>query len=84
MPMLVMNVRIMRMAMRDGLVLMQVSMRFCAIPGDGVSMLMVFVVHVRVIVVQRLVGMHMVVAFREVKPDARRHQHGRNPEGSRG
>lgn len=50
MPMLVMNVRVMRMAVRDGLMPMLMRMRLGAVPGKAMWMLMVRIMHVRVAV----------------------------------
>ena len=46
MPMLMMNVGVMRVTVRDGLVPMRVCVRLCAIPREVVLVLVVRIVHV--------------------------------------
>ena len=74
MPVPVMQIRIMRMGMNHPLVTMPMRVRL-----DGrffvMAMLMVFVMHVGVFVLQRLVLMFMVMTFGKMQPDADRHQH---------
>ena len=65
----VVQVWIVGMAVSEKFVTMQVGMRFCYRPI--VAVLMVFVMHVRVVVFERLVIVPMLMAFREmqIKPD---------------
>ena len=70
----VMDVRKVRMSVDERVVPMHVRMRFGSVPRKMVAMPMVFVVPMRVFVGHRLVRVHMLVAFVEVKVDAQRHQ----------
>lgn len=63
MSVLMMNVRVMRVAVCDGLVLVRVSVGLGAIPQEIVLMLVMFVVYMRVAVQQRLVRMRVVVTL---------------------
>ena len=82
--MLVVNVRVMRVAVSDDLVLMQMGMGLGAIPGEVMLVPMMFVMHVRVAVQQWLVRVQVVMTFGEMQPDARCHQSGCYPERNRG
>lgn len=72
--MLVVNVGVVRMVVRHRFVPMRV--RVADIRGNRRRMRVpvMFVMRVFVLVLQRLVGMHMLVPLREVQPHARGHQ----------
>ena len=78
--MAVVQVRIMRMAVHQGLVPMNVRMRLPAIPVRSVGMLVMQVVRVRVRVLERLVDMLVLMALAYVQPHARGHQGRGRPE----
>jgi len=82
--MLVMDVRIVCVAMFQRLVAMRVRVRLIATPVEIMCVLVVAVVTMVVNVLQRrmLVGVFMV--FGQVQPHAGRHQHRRHPEGGGG
>ena len=61
-----MNVRKMRMRMRDWRVLMRVHVWFHAVPLKLMRVLMMFVVPVRMVVSKRYVGVRMFVSFSNV------------------
>ena len=76
--MLVPMVRIgeMRMAVGHGFMGVPVPVRRFGRNAGGVRMLMVFVMHVHVLVVNRLVRVRVLVAFRQMQPDAQSHCRG--------
>ena len=76
-----MHVGVVRVAMRDRYVAVRMRVRLHAVPREIVFVLMVFVVLVRVSVLERLVRVRVVVTFAHVQPDAERHQREREPEG---
>jgi len=78
--MLVMNVGVMRVAVRDGFVGVRMRMRFGAIPREIVGVLVMDVVHVAVGMGDGLVLVHVFVALAQVQPHADAHQYGCNPE----
>ena len=78
MPMMV--VRKVRVPMEQRLVLMLVGMRLFAVPAHPVPMSVVRIVHVKVGVSHRFVQMLVLMPFREMQPDADRHQRRRCPE----
>lgn len=77
---LVVNVRIVAVAVRDGLVLVQMSVWFGAVPRKVVVVLVMGIVDVWVAMQQRLVCVHVFVAFSQVQPDTGRHQYASQPE----
>lgn len=76
----VMNVGVMRVAVPDRLMLVNVAVGFAAIPFKVMLMLMVFIVNMPVTMDERLVLVVVRVAFSEVNPDANAHQQGGDPE----
>ena len=80
----VMDIREMCMTVFERRVLVGMSVRFRAIPRKVVRVLVVFVVHVVVGVVQRLMQVFVPVIFRQMQPHAQCHQSRRNPECRRG
>lgn len=82
--MLMIDVRVMRMAVGHRRMGVLVRMRLAAIPVEIVRVLVVFIVHVAVRVGDPLVGMQVLVTFGHVQPHARAHQDGGNPEHPRG
>lgn len=83
MPVPVMDVRVMRMAVYQGLVAMRVGVRTLAAPGKGMGVLVVLVVVVHVVVLHGLVPMQVVVIFGQVQPHAQRHERRRRPKCGR-
>ena len=85
MPMPMVDVRVVRMAVQQRLVMMLVGMRLFAVPARLVRVAMVRVVDVRVIVSERFVQMLVFVPLGQVQPDAERHQgRGRQENGRDG
>ena len=82
--MAVVDVGIMRMAVRESRMRVFVRMRLNAVPGRIVRMLVMFIMHVMVRVLRRFVGMCVLVTLGEVQPDTSRHERGGNPERHRG
>lgn len=80
MPVLVMDVRIMGMAVGQWRVGVLVGMRFAPVPFEIVRVLVVFIVHVAVGVGDRLMGVQVFVPFGQVQPYARTHQRCGQPE----
>ena len=78
-----MNIWEMRMRMRDGNVAMRMSMRFLTVPLEIMLVLVMFIVTVPMSVLQRAMGMRMIVALADMQPDAERHQGRCNPEEER-
>ena len=78
--MLVVDVRIVRMAMCQRCVSVLMRMRLTPVPIEIVHVLVVLVVHVAVCMRDRLVGMQVLVAFGQVQPHAGAHQCCRQPE----
>ena len=70
----VMNVRKVSVPVHGGFVQVRMRMRFGAIPLKSMGMLMVFVMAVRVHVLDGFVDMLVDVLFAEVQPDAERHE----------
>ena len=79
----VVQVGIMRMAVRQPAVSVRMRVRLLPVPREAVAVLVMLVVHVRVRVLQRLVHVRVLVALGQVKPHAERHQPGRDPERGR-
>ena len=69
-----MNVRKVSVPVHGGFVRMRVRMRFGAIPLERVGMLMVFVMAVRVHVLDGFVDMLVDVVFAEMQPQTERHE----------
>ena len=78
--MLVVDIRIVRMAMGQRGVGVLVRVRFAPVPVEIVYVLVMFVVHVAVGMRDRLVRMQMLVAFGQVQPHAGSHQRRGQPE----
>ena len=76
--MAVMAVGKMRMFVVQRRMRMRVRVRLFAGPGKVVVVLVMRVVHMRVVVAHSHVFMRVMVVFREVQPDADRHQYPRN------
>ena len=60
----VMQVRVVRMAVRHPAVAMRMRMRLVSVPGEAVPMLMVIIVRVRMRMLHRLVHVLMLMALR--------------------
>lgn len=78
--MLMMDVRVMRMAVGDRRMGVLVGMRLVPVPVEIVRVLMMLVMHVAMGVGDSLVGVQVFVALGEVQPDTGRHQRGSQPE----
>ncbi len=70
----VMNIRVVRMGVRQRFVTMRMGVWFHAIPGEWVRVLVVIVVHMPVAVLKRFVGVLVRMPFAHVQPNAKRHQ----------
>ena len=77
---LVMDVRVMRMAVGQRRVSVLVGVGLASLPIEVVHMLMVFIVYVAVRVGDRLMGVQVFMALGEMQPYARAHQGGGQPE----
>ena len=77
---MVMDVRVVRMGMRQPCVLMAVGVRLACRIAGRVFVLVVLVVIVKVLVLHRLVNVPMFVAFGNVQPDAYEHENARSAE----
>ena len=77
---MVMDVRVVRVGMREPCVLMAVGVRFACKIAGRVFVLVVLVVIVKVLVLHRLVNVPMFVAFGNVQPDAYEHENARSAE----
>ena len=75
-----MNVRKVRMAVREWIMLVSMRVRLGAVPGKIVLMAMMLVMSVGVNMPQHLVPVQMAMAFREMQHDAGRHQYRCDPE----
>ena len=80
--MAVMNVRIVRMLVRHGLMPVKVRVRFVAIPVGIMRVLMMLIMRVRMGVFQQLMCMLMIMRFGQVQPYAQGHQRASPPEMS--
>ena len=80
MPVPVVQVGVMRMRVHQWLVPVAMRVRLAAVPCEVVRVMVVRVVQVIVFVLQRLVGMFMRVALREVQPYPESHQRSGEPE----
>ena len=74
MPVTVVDVRVVRMDMCDRLMHVRMGVRFAAIPGKVVRVLVVFVVVVAVLVDERFMRVLVCMSFANMQPDAHRHQ----------
>jgi len=68
MAMTVMTIRVVQMAVAQRRVLVEMRVRFLAVPREIVCMSMVFVVHVTVCMGERLVFVRMRVTLGEMQP----------------
>ena len=80
MSMLVMNIWVMRMAVREGCVSVLVRMGFASGPWKIVFVLVMRVVHMTMCVGDHLMRVHVLVAFGQMEPYSQRHERRRNPE----
>lgn len=80
----VMDIRIMRMLVRHRRMDVPVHMRFFPVPARVVRVLMMFVMHMEVLMLDSLMRMLMRMMFAQMQPDAERHQGCRNPERTAG
>ena len=71
----VMNVGIVGVRMHEGLVGVPVSMRLPAVPREGMLMLMMRVMPMRMLVLERSVRVFVQVPFGEMQPHTNCHQH---------
>ena len=76
----VMDVRVVRMLVRQHLMPMRVYVRLFAVPLEVVLMLMVLVVRVAMSMVKRHVRVLMLVPLPDMEPDPGDHQRGRRPK----
>ena len=81
--MAMMDIRVMRVFVRDARVPMKMAVRLLAAPLKIMFMLVVCIVNVAMRMFQRFMRMFMGVVFGQVQPDAQAHQAGCEPEGSR-
>ena len=75
-----MNVRIVRVAMAERLMLVSVRVRFGAVPVEVVPVAMMLVVKMGVNMGERFVPVQVLVVFGEVQGNASRHQNRGSPE----
>ena len=80
MPMPMMDIRVMRVAVHQWRVLVEMGMRRVPVPREVVFVPMVFVVYVGMVVRERHMCVLMGVTLGEVQPHAGRHESGRAPE----
>lgn len=71
--MAMMNIWIMRMAMRQGFVGMQMRVRLGPVPGEIMLVLMMGVMHMRMGMRQCVVDMQMRVPLGDMQPQTERH-----------
>ena len=62
-----------RVRMRERCMMMGMGVRLAAVPGKIVRVLVMRVVHMSVVMIERLVHVRVFVPFAHVQPDARRH-----------
>jgi hypothetical protein len=79
-PVPVVDVRIVRVPVRQRRVPVRMHVRLAAIPGEVVRVLVVLVVTVRMRMLEKLVRMLVFVPLAHVQPDARAHEKGSDPE----
>lgn len=78
--MLVVHVRKVGVPMGDDRMPVRVQVWFAAVPGKVMFMLVMVVVHMPMRVVQRLMGVLVLVALPDMQPDTDGHQGRRHPE----
>lgn len=83
MPVLMVDIRVVRVAVRDGRMPMLVGMWFTSIPREIVRVLMVDVVDVAMGVRDWIVRVHVLMALRKMEPDTSRHEDEHYPESPR-
>ena len=76
----VVNIRKMRMSVRDRCMVMRMGVRLFTVPWEIVFMLMMRVVSMTMRMAERFVRVRMLVAFADMQPYAENHQRGREPE----
>ena len=76
----VVDVRVVRVLVREHLVPMRVHMGLVPAPGERVLMPVMLVMAMPVGMFERLVSVRMQVTFAHVEPDAQHHQGRRHPE----
>ena len=76
----VVNIREMRMAVGEGMVLVFMRLGLLPIPAQIMPMLVMLIVGMRVAVFQRLMNMFMFMPLREVKQHANAHQSASEPK----
>jgi hypothetical protein len=79
-----MQVRVVWMTVDEPGVSMAMCMRLFAVPRLMVLVLVVLVVHVNMVVLERLMRMPMLVALAHVQPNAEGHEHRGSPEKQAG
>lgn len=77
------NIRIMRMTVRNPLVHVEMRVRPSVVPGNRMLVPVMLVMHMPVRVSERPMFMEMFVALSEMKPYARSHEKSGNPEQRR-
>ena len=80
MPMPVMNVRVVRMLVRQHLMPVGMRVRLSGVPGKGMRVLVVLVMRMPVAVLQRLMTVFVFMPLANVQPDADGHQRSGYPE----
>lgn len=80
MRMTVVNVRIVGVFMHQRFVTMHMSMGFSAVPRKIVRVLVMLVMPVRMVMMQRLMGVLVFVPLPQMQPDPQRHQRCGEPE----
>ena len=80
MPVAMMDVRVVRMAVHQRRMLVEMGVRLRAVPREIVLVLMMSLVHMPVPMSERLVCMFVLVTLGKVQPHTQRHEHGRSPE----
>ena len=80
MRMLMVDIRIVWMSMGNQIMMVAVYMRLTSVPGEIVCMLVMFIVTVRVGVLERLVCVDVLVPFSKVEPYADAHENPCCPE----
>jgi len=76
----VVNVRVVRMLVRQRFMPMRMRVWFATLPGKFVLMPVMLVMVVVVSMLQRLVRVLVLMPFANMQPDAKRHQRRGNPE----
>ena len=76
----VMQVGVVRVAVRETAMPVRMGVRFAAVPREAVAMLVMLIVRVRMRVLDRLVHVVVLMALRQVQPHAERHERRGDPE----